>query len=108
MAGEGAAPHGRRGHRGLGLFVDKGFFHRGIAGPGKRLDMGAEIAVRGPGQLFQPGEFKAGGGGQHVQRRHDSQAQRLVEFPCTIPDLRYWWKSIPCGRARKTRIDCAK
>ena len=79
MAGEGAAPGGGRGHRGLRLPADKGLIHRNIAGLGKRLDMGAEIAVGGAGQLFQFGEFQPRGYRQRVQRRHDPQPQRLVD-----------------------------
>jgi len=72
MAGEGAAAGGGRGHRGLRLLADEGLVDRDIAGPGKRFDMGTEIAVGSPGQLLQPGEFQARGGGrQRVQRRHD-------------------------------------
>ena len=59
MAGERAAPGRGRGHRGLRLLADKGLFDRDIAGLRQRLDMGAEIAVGGAGQLFQPGEFEA-------------------------------------------------
>ena len=61
MAGERAAAGGGGGHRGLRLLADKGLFDRDVAGLGQRLDMGAEIAVGGAGQLFQPGEFQPGG-----------------------------------------------
>ena len=41
--------------------------------------MGAEIAVGGAGELFQPRKFQARGSRQRVQRRHDLQPQRLVD-----------------------------
>src|SRR5258708_11374275 len=53
MAGERTAPGGSRGHRGLGLFADKGLVDRDIARLRKRLDMGAEIAIGRTGQLFE-------------------------------------------------------
>ena len=56
-------PAARRGHGGLRLLADKGLVDRDIAGLGQRLDMGAEIAVGGAGQLFQPGEFEPRAGG---------------------------------------------
>ena len=59
MAGEGAAACGGGGHRGLRLLADKGLFDRNIAGLRQRLDMGAEIAVGGAGELLQPGEVES-------------------------------------------------
>ena len=58
VAGEGAAPGGGRGHRGLRLLADEGLVDGDIAGLRQRLDMRAEIAVGGAGQLLQPGEFE--------------------------------------------------
>ena len=66
MAGKCAAPGGGGGYRGLRLLADKGLFDRDVAGLRKRLDMGAEIAVGGAGQLFQFCEFEPGGGRQRV------------------------------------------
>ncbi len=53
-----ARPAGGGGHGGLRLLADKGLFDPDIAGLRQRLDMGAEIAVGGAGQLFQFGEFQ--------------------------------------------------
>ena len=61
MAGERAAAGGGGGHRGLRLLADKGLVHRDVAGLGQRLDMGAEIAVGGAGELLQPREFQPRG-----------------------------------------------
>src|SRR5229473_2630103 len=79
VAGEGAAPRRGGGHRGLRLFADKGLFDRDIACFRQRFDMGAKIPVGGAGELFQLREFQSGGGRQRVQRRHDSQAQGLMD-----------------------------
>src|ERR1700731_251876 len=79
MPGERAASRRRGGHRGLRLLADKGLVDRDIAGLRKRFDMGAEIAVGGAGQLFQPGEFEAYGSRQRMKRRHDFQPHRLVD-----------------------------
>ncbi len=79
MAGEGAAAGRARGHRGLRLLADKGLVDRDIAGLGQGLDMRAEIAVGGAGQLLQSGEFQPDRIRQRVQRRHDPQPQRLMD-----------------------------
>src|SRR5438876_11159424 len=79
MAGEGAPARGGRGHRGLRLLADKGLLHRDITGLRQRLDMSAEIAVGGAGQLLQPGKFQSDGGWDRVERRHDAQAERLMD-----------------------------
>src|ERR1700738_2158991 len=57
MGGGGGAGARRRGHRGLRPFADKGLFDRDIARLRQRFDVGAEIAVGGAGQLFQPGKL---------------------------------------------------
>src|SRR5262249_51621349 len=58
MAGERAAPRGGRGHRGLRFLANEGLVDPDIAGLGQRLDMRAEIAVGGAGELLQSGELQ--------------------------------------------------
>src|SRR5207302_2613040 len=55
MAGERATPNCSGSHGGLRFFSDKRLFDGDIPGSRQRLDVGAEIAVSGPGQLFKAG-----------------------------------------------------
>lgn len=62
-----SAGRGRR-HRRLWLLAHKRLLHGDIAGLRQRLDMGAEIAVSGAGELLQAREFEARCRRQRIQR----------------------------------------
>ena len=79
MPGERAAARRGGGNRGLRLLADKRFVDLDVAGLGQRLDMRAEIAVGGAGQLLQFGEFQSRARLQRVEGCHDAQAQRLMD-----------------------------
>src|SRR5206468_10768522 len=79
VAGEGAAPGGSGGHRGLRLLANEGFRHGDITCLRQRFDVSAEIAVGGTGEFLQPGEVKPLRIRQRDERRHDPQPQWLVD-----------------------------